>query len=36
MITEKTTQREDAQFKENGINGELNNFSCKKGSDHVE
>jgi len=30
MITEKTTQWEDAQFKEDEINGELYNFSCKK------
>jgi hypothetical protein len=28
MITEKTTQWEDAQFKEDEINGELYNFSC--------
>jgi len=30
MIIEKTTQWEDAQFKEDEINGELYNFSCKK------
>lgn len=29
MITEKTTRWEDAQFREDEINGELYNFSCK-------
>jgi hypothetical protein len=38
MITEKTTQWENAQFREDEINGELIQFQLQnlKGSNHIE